>query len=114
VLTPKSIIHGREVCTLEENEIEETASELEKRIRKTKDVMWKRWRTEYVRALRERHDITQKKQYYPQLGEVALVISDSKNKHEWYHGLVCKHLRGKVRFENALYNLFALLKYAQR
>jgi len=39
VLTPKSIIHGREVCTLEENEIEETASELEKRIRKTKDEM---------------------------------------------------------------------------
>jgi len=33
--------------------------------------MWKRWRTKYVRALRERHDITQKKQYYPQLGCVG-------------------------------------------
>ena len=87
VLTPNSIIYGREVYTLEENVIEETASKMEKRLRKAKDHMWKRWRTEYVRALRERHDITQKKQYYPQLGEVVLVISDSKNKHEWHHGL---------------------------
>ena len=37
----------------------------------------------------------QKKQYYPQLGEVVLVVSDSQNKHEWHHGLVCEHLRGK-------------------
>ena len=34
VLTPNSIIHGREVYTLEENEIEETASKMEKRLRK--------------------------------------------------------------------------------
>ena len=65
VLTPNSIIHGKEIYTLEEKEIEETASKMEKRLRKTKDGMWKRWRTEYIRALRERHDITQKKQYYP-------------------------------------------------
>jgi len=71
VLTPNSIIYGREVYTLEENVIEETASKMEKRLRKAKDHMWKKWRTEYVRALREGHDITQKKQYYPQLGEVV-------------------------------------------
>ena len=93
VLTSNSIIHGKEIYTLEENEIEETASRMEKRLRKAKDEMWKRWRTEYVRALR--HDITQKKQYYPELGEVVLVVSDSKNKHEWHHGLVCEHLPGK-------------------
>ena len=90
--TPNSIIHGREIYTLEENKIEETASKMERRLRKTKDEMWKRWRTKYVRALRERHDITQKKQYYPELGEVVLVISDSKNKHELHHGLAFEHL----------------------
>ena len=31
----------------------------------------------------------------PDLREVVLVVSDSKNKHEWHHGLVCEHLRGK-------------------
>ena len=48
--------------------------------------MWKRWRTEYARALRERHDVTQKKQCYPELGEVVLVVSVGKNKYEWRHG----------------------------
>ena len=57
--------------------------------------MWTRWRTEYVRALRERHDVTKKNQYYPELGEVVLIVSESKNKHEWNHGLVCEHLTGK-------------------
>ena len=61
VLTPNSLIHGREIYTLEENEMEETANKMEKRLRKAKVEMWKRWRTEYIRALRERHDITQKK-----------------------------------------------------
>lgn len=78
VLTLNSIIHGREIYTLEETDMGETANKIEKRLRKAKDEMWNRWRTEYVRALRERHDITQKKQYHPELGEVVLVVSDSK------------------------------------
>ena len=52
-------------------------------------------RAEYVRALRERHDVTKRKQYHPELGEVVLVVGASKNKHEWHHGLVCEHLKGK-------------------
>ena len=95
VLTQNSILHGRVIYILEEEEIEETASKMEKRLRTAKDEMWNRWRTEYVRTLRERRDITQKKQYYPEFGGVVLVVSDSKNKHEWHHGLVCEHLQGK-------------------
>ena len=99
---------------------------MEKRLRRAKDEMWKRCRTEYIRALRERHDVTQKKQYYPELGEVVLVVSDSKNKHESHHGLVCEHLTGKdgvVRGVQMIvrnkiwerpYNLSALLKYVQK
>ena len=95
VLTPNSIIHGREVYTLEEIEEDDTPSKMEKRIRKAKEEMWRKWRTEYVRALRERHDVTKRKQYHPELGEVVLVVGASKNKHEWHHGLVCEHLKGK-------------------
>ena len=33
--------------------------------------------------------------YHPDIGEVVLVVSDSKNRREWKHGLVCELLKGK-------------------
>ena len=45
--------------------------------------------------MKERHDVTKKKSFHPDLGEVVLVVGDSKNKHTWRHGLVCQHLPGK-------------------
>ena len=87
VLTPNKIIHGRDVYPLEELEEADTPSKMEKRIRATKEVMWKRWQTEYVRGLRERQSVTKTTPFHPELGEVVLVISDSKNRHEWHHGL---------------------------
>ena len=95
VLTPNRIIHGRDVYLLEELEEADTPSKMEKRIRAAKEVMWKRWQTEYVRALRERHDVTKTTPFHPEIGEVVLVVADSKNRHEWHHGLVCELLKGK-------------------
>ena len=95
VLTPNRIIHGRDVYLLEELEEADTPSKMEKRIRAAKEVMWKRWQTEYVRALRERHDVTRTTPFHPEMGEVVLVVADSKNRHEWHHGLVCELLNGK-------------------
>ena len=95
VLTPNRIIHSRDVYLLEEQEEADTPSKMEKRIRAAKEVMWKRWQTEYVRALRERHDVMKRTPFHPEIGEVVLVVADSKNKHEWHHGLVCELLKGK-------------------
>ena len=95
VLTPNRIIHGRDVYLLEELEEADTSSKTEKRIRTAKEVMWKRWQTEYVRALHERHDVTKTTPFHPEIGEVVLVVADRKNRHEWHHGLVCELLKGK-------------------
>ena len=64
-------------------------------MRAAKGVMWKRWQTEYVRALlRERH-VTKTTPFHPEIGEVVSVVADSKNRHEWHHGLVCELWKGK-------------------
>ena len=94
VLTPNRIIHGRDAYLLEELQEADTPSKMEKRIRAAKEVMWKRWQTEYVRTLCERHDVTKTTPFHPQIGEVVLVVADSKNRHEWPHGLVCELLKG--------------------
>ena len=57
--------------------------------------MWKRWQTEYVRALCERQDVTKTTPFHLEIGEVVLVVADSKNRREWDHGLVCELLKGK-------------------
>ena len=95
VLTPNRIIHGRDVHLLEEIEEPDNPSKMERRVRKAKEVMWQRWTTEYVRSLRERHDITKGKPYHPEIGEVVLIVGDSKNRRLWNHGLVCELLKGK-------------------
>ena len=78
VLTPNSNIHGRNVYMLEDTEEPDNPSNMERRVRKAKEVMWERWNTQYVRSLRERHNVTKSEAYYPDIGEVVLVVSDSK------------------------------------
>ena len=95
VLTPNRIIHGRDIHLLEETEEQDSPSKMENRIRKAKEVMWQRWTTEYIRSLRERHDVTKRNSYHPEIGEVVLVVGDSKNRRKWNHGLVCELLKGK-------------------
>ena len=67
----------------------------EKHIRKAKEVMWQRWTTEDVRRLGERHDVTKQNAYHPEIGEVVLVVGDSKNRRRWNRGLICELLKGK-------------------
>ena len=48
-----------------------------------------------MQALRGRHNVTKTTPFHPEIGEVVLVVADSKNRHEWHHGLVCELLKGK-------------------
>ena len=60
-----------------------------KYLRKCKDVMWKRWSQEYLRGLRERHDLTHKdKQSKLSIGDVVIIKSDDKNRGKWPLGIV--------------------------
>ena len=92
--TPNRIIHSRNIPLLEETEEQDSLSNMEKCIRKAKEVMWQRWTTEFVRSLGERIDV-RTRNAYPEIGEVVLVVGDSKNRRRWNHMLICEFLKGK-------------------
>ena len=51
--------------------------------------MWKRWSTEYLRALREKHNLKHHgKPSTLSVGEVVIIASDERNRGKWTLGIV--------------------------
>ena len=98
VLTPHMVIHGTNVLLPEDdgdvdpdfNEPEPT--KLAKHLKKCKDAVWCRWKDEYLRALREKHDCSRGKSTNSvSEGDIVLIKDDSsKNRGTWKLGLVTK------------------------
>ena len=85
VLTPNMIIHGTDV-TLPEDEIEDDQDvdspvppRLAKHVKKCKEALWRRWNDEYVRALREKHDMGSGQKIDVRVGDIVLIKDDDKN-----------------------------------
>ena len=56
----------------------------------------KRWTGEYVRALRERHNLKYKgKEKIPKIGEVVLIKNDARNRGKWSIGIVEELYEGR-------------------
>lgn len=54
-----------------------------KMIQSTKDAMWRRWTGEYLRALRERHQIKYcSKESNLNVGDVVIIKSDDRNRNQ--------------------------------
>ena len=72
--------------------------DLRKRARyllKCKEVMWKRWTSEYVRNLREQHRQAGGKQTpYPKVGDVVIIRGESKNRNLWKLAIVTGLITG--------------------
>ena len=86
-LTPASFLHQR-TCQLPEEEpwrIDER--ELKKRPKyliECKNKLWRRWKKEYLVALRERHNMAHKQaKFQPKRGDVVIVQSENKNRGVW-------------------------------
>ena len=98
ILTPNSLLYGRSniVPELEAHRIESV--ELRKRakhLRRCKETVWRRWRNEYLRGLRERHNQQHGgKLNAPTVGEVVIIKSDEKNRGKWKIGVIEKVIRG--------------------
>jgi hypothetical protein len=84
VLTPNMMIFGKAnyLMELSPEDIEER--DLRKRakyLKKCKDSLWQRWRREFMRALRERHNLTHDgKERELRTGDVMLIKGDEKNR----------------------------------
>lgn len=99
VLTPNLMITG-ESCVLPDEESDSTEEEEMKRrarhVLRSKQAVWKRWTGEYMKALRERHDLNHKeKKKTPALGEVVLIKNDSRNRGKWNIGVITKLFKGR-------------------
>ena len=66
-----------------------------KYLRRCKDVLWSRWTGEYIKSLRERHNLNHKRGG-PSIkeGDVALIQSDERNRGKWNLGIVVKLIKG--------------------
>ena len=65
---------------------------------KTKDVMWRRWTTEYLSALRERHRLRRGKKGKENslaVGDVVIVKSHERNRNCWPLGIVEQLIAGR-------------------
>ena len=92
ILTPNSFLYGRLSPLAKVGTSSSGTHDLRKRakhLRRCKEAVWRRWRNEYLRGLRERHNQQHGgKTNAPKVGEVVIIKSDEKNLGKWKLGVV--------------------------
>ena len=93
------MIHGIAISELEEDVSSIEDKDLRNRarcIQKCKNLAWQRWTTEYLKALREHHNLRSKAEKNQlSKGDVVLIQGDQKNQGRWNIGIVMKLNRGR-------------------
>ena len=99
ILTPNSMLLGQSntIPQLEPHNIDD--GDLRKRakyLQRCKEAVWRRWTKEYLRALRERHNLKHgTKLVTPKVGDVVIVKNDERNRGKWQLGVIVHLLTGK-------------------
>ena len=102
ILTPNSMLLGQSntIPQLEPHNIDD--GDLRKRakhLQRCKEAVWRRWTKEYLRALRERHNLKHgTKLVTPKVGDVVIVKNDERNRGKWQLGVIVHLLTGKDGF----------------
>ena len=99
ILTPNVMSFGQpnhipegDVTEIEEHDLRKRA----KYLKKCKDQVWRRWREEYLRGLRERHNLTHnQKENKLNVGDVMIIKGDEKNRSKWKIGIVTDLIIGR-------------------
>jgi uncharacterized protein YoxC len=99
LLTPNAMLFGqpnlipeRDPAAIEERDLRKRA----KYLRKCKDALWSRWSTEYVKSLRERHNLKHNsKGMKLEPGDVVLIRGEERNRGHWRIGIVEKLIKGR-------------------
>ena len=67
-----------------------------KYLKTCKENVWKRWKREYLAALRERHNLTHKEaKFKPKVGDVVIIKTDNKNRGTWPLAIVSAIFPGR-------------------
>ncbi|XP_074606418.1 uncharacterized protein LOC141859452 [Acropora palmata] len=99
LLTPNSLmfIQPNTLPELQPNHSED--HDLRKRARYLKgckDALWSRWTSEYLRGLRERHQLKHKNGHlHAARGEVVIIKSEEKNRRQWKLGIIEELITGQ-------------------
>ena len=98
VLTPNSLmfVSSNVLPEMQPHRVDDR--DLRKRVKflkRCKEVVWKRWRNEYIRGLRERHIMLEGKPHTLSFGDVVIIKSDERNRGEWPLGIVEELYEGK-------------------
>ena len=98
ILTPNVLLHGQ-IINIPDIELEEDNPDIRKRkryINKCKQAAWRRWSNDYLKALRERHNMKLKTSLIQiKEGDVVLIKSSEKNRGRWKVGIVSELYYGK-------------------
>ncbi len=99
ILTPNSMMM-LDSNFIPDREVDDDANpDLVKRmkyLRSVKDHVWSRWTTEYLRSLRERHNMQHKSRAMNlKMGDVVIIRGDKKNRAHWKTGIVSKLIPGR-------------------
>ena len=99
LLTPNMMLLSDNNALLDPEPTGITDKHLRKRAKylmKCRENMWKRWRNEYIRSLRERHNLKHKENSEQiKVGQVVIIKGDGKNRGEWNIGIVEQLIRGR-------------------
>ena len=65
-------------------------------MKRCKDAAWRRWKREYVTALRERHNMQHKsKAVNINVGDVVMMKGEIKKRWKWKIGIITELFQGK-------------------
>jgi hypothetical protein len=99
VLTPNTMMFGQRYNPPEEDADNVSDRDLRKRarfIQRCKEHLWSRWTNEYLRGLREQHDLTHVDRTNTiAVGDILLIKGEQRNRAKWKIGIVEKLISGR-------------------
>lgn len=65
-------------------------------LQKCKNALWSRWSSEYLKGLRERHNLKyQGKENIAKPGDIVVIKGEERNRAKWKIGVVDKKFKGR-------------------
>eukprot|EP00794_Sanderia_malayensis_P007573 gene7573-biopygen6100 len=99
ILTPNVMMFGIPNKLVEEDPEDEEDKDMKKRanyLKRCKELLWKRWTAEYIRGLRERHQLKHPmKSPNLEVGDVVIIKNEDRNRGKWNLGIVEELISGK-------------------